>query len=191
MSEQEQALERYVEQLFEAISKCFDTRLILPGLILLYSAIDIMASLDRPENKPDVTRDDFITWVDEFVLTGKPFSCEGIDLYAARCGLLHSYLPESKLTREGKARIISYSWGTAKAEDLQATINSLGRSEVAVHVNDLFEALRSGFERFKDALRGDPERAGKVYGRVAQFFDPLSMDIVEIALDVIRSSKKD
>lgn len=61
---------------------CFDAGRILPGLILLYATIDILASLNRPEAKEDVTRQDFISWIDAYMLPRPPLNCTAVDLYA-------------------------------------------------------------------------------------------------------------
>lgn len=49
---------------------CLVQRRNLPALLLLYTAIDIVAGLDRPAKKKDATRADFRAWVDEFLLPG-------------------------------------------------------------------------------------------------------------------------
>ena len=39
------------------------------------------------------------------------FGVSGLDLYAARCGVLHTYTMDSRLSTEGKAKRILYAWG--------------------------------------------------------------------------------
>ncbi len=163
-----------------AIEGCLKTRLATPGLLLLYAGIDIMAWLNRPESHPDVRRSDFIGWADKYLLPGTGLACSAIDLYAARCSLLHSYTAESRLTREGDAKQIFYAWGVGRAEDLQGLIDYVGtHSAVAVHIEHLFDAFRLGVERFKEALSNDPDQANLVYKRADKFFSnipPLSIN---------------
>src|SRR5579863_3932037 len=106
MSSQHQSanrrLKHEIEQLLSDVKLCFKKKHFLPGLVLLYSTIDILASLDRPESKEDVTWKDFVAWLDAFVFPHVSLPCDAIDLYAARCGLIHTYTFESRLSRSGK-----------------------------------------------------------------------------------------
>lgn len=100
----QQVFERNAEELLTAIEACLRSRLLLPGLLLLYAGIDIMAWLNRPKSHADVQRSDFVEWAEKYLLPGTKLACSAIDLYAARCSLLHSYTAESRLSREGKAK---------------------------------------------------------------------------------------
>jgi hypothetical protein len=59
-------------------------------------------------NQQDVERSDFVAWVERYI----KFQCEeqltGLDLYGARCAMLHTYGARSKLSREGKCRMVCY-----------------------------------------------------------------------------------
>ena len=74
------------------------------AVILILSGIDAMAYVGMPAGQEDVTRNDFITWVERYI----KFSCSeqlsGWDLYGARCAMLHSYGTASDLSRKGKCR---------------------------------------------------------------------------------------
>ena len=97
-------IEKHFNDLVSAIQLTFDSKKQLPTLILLYSTIDILAWLNKPSTHPDVAKSDFISWVDRFFLQGTNLQCSSVELYAARCGIVHSYTAESKLSREGKAK---------------------------------------------------------------------------------------
>lgn len=142
-------LEIETQRLISAIELCLQNRLDPPGLILTYTTIDIMAWLDRDESHEDVQRSDFIRWVETYLLPDSGLPCTAIDLYAARCSLIHSYSAESKLSREGKASQIMYAWGSAQEQELQKLIDWEGsRNAKAVHVEKLFRALTAGIGRF-------------------------------------------
>ena len=171
-----QSFERNVEALLAAIDTCLKRRLLLPSLLLLYSGIDIMAWLNRPKSHADVNRHDFIKWTDKYLLPSAGLACNAADLYGARCSLLHSYTAESRLSREGNAKQIFYAWGTHRAEYLQELINYVGTyPAVAVHVDDLFGAFRTGIQRFKEALSDDRKQANLVYERTDKFFSNISL----------------
>src|SRR2546421_12759111 len=97
-------LEKNFFGLLTAIETCFKGKRILPGLILLYAHIDIVASLNRPPSKNEGTRQSFKDWVNLYLLPDSDLSCSADDLYAARCGLVHSYMAEARLTRSGDAK---------------------------------------------------------------------------------------
>ena len=165
------ALERNVGELLTDIEGCFQSKFITPGLVLLYASIDIMASLHRPESHPDVTRSDFIEWVNDYLLPNQNLACTAMDLYAARCSLIHSYSSESRLSREGNAKPIFYAWGTGPTEYLENLIDTVGNSpRVALHVEQLLDAFRTGVERFQQRLHGDPNMSALVKDRTEKFF---------------------
>jgi hypothetical protein len=70
--------------------------------------IDAMAYLALKASNEDVTRSDFVRWVDRYL----KFRCEeqltGLDLYGARCAMLHSYAMASDLSRKTKCRQVGY-----------------------------------------------------------------------------------
>jgi hypothetical protein len=63
------------------------------ALILLYSAIDALSWVNRASG--DVIRSDFSEWVRESMDPGLNLGCTPEDLYVARCGLLHLWVPET------------------------------------------------------------------------------------------------
>jgi hypothetical protein len=174
-----------IGQLTETATHCFKDGRILPGLVLLYATIDIVASLDRPVSKENADRKDFMSWVDAYVLRGSSLRSSATDLYAARCGLLHTYTPESRLSREGTAKEIYYAWGTGKAEDLEEAMNrsNLKTPTVAVHADELLRAVGRGFDKFFRDLSKDPRRAARVYDRAGKWFGGLSTELVEALRD--------
>jgi hypothetical protein len=167
------------------IDACIEKKLNTPALILIYSAIDTTGWLDSSEEF--ATKASFMKWVDAYLLKAKPLRCTSLDLYAARCGLLHTFTPDSQLSILRKARRIYYAWGTASIQDLQRTIDFTNKSEeyVAVHVNDLYEALQLGLIRFSEELENDPGRKVRVYKKAGKFFADFSLEAMSDVLTVI------
>ena len=170
-----QAFESVRTELVEAIDLLSDSQLRLPATLLVYAGIDIMASLDRAESSVEVKPGDFIRWADTYLLPDARLECSAEDLYAARCGLLHTCMAESRRSRRGKARQVWYAWGDASAEELQARIDGADvPPAVAVHVDDLSAAFRLGIERFRQSILDDSEKANLVCERAGKFFGNLS-----------------
>ena len=168
----EKALHQNIHQLLEAIDMCLEERFLTPALVLIYSGIDTLAWLDRRHDQPDVTGNDFIRWVDTYMLPDHRVQCTSADLYGARCGLVHSFSPLSSRSRSGSAKEIYYSWGTARLDDLQLSIDSeFGKDQkVAIHLDLLIEAFTDAVQAFYEALEGNPERQAVVYDRAGKCF---------------------
>src|SRR5438270_13604050 len=67
------------------------------ALILLYAAIDAMAYMSLPETETYVRPVDFIRWVDKYMISTGWLNVTSRELYAARCGLLHTFSPYARL----------------------------------------------------------------------------------------------
>jgi hypothetical protein len=113
-------LKEHSTHLIDAIELCIKNGFFGPALMLIYSTINVMAWLNRAEGHEDVVRNDFLLWVDTFLLPESRISFNALDLYAARCAILHSYSAESKLSRHGKAIKIGHAWlGKANQYDVE------------------------------------------------------------------------
>jgi len=98
---------KYFKIQFDAIELCFRNKFINPVLILIYSTIDTFSYLDRINDEEKVV-DRFARWVDTFLLPNSDLKCSALELYAARCGMVHSSTAESDLSKKGKVRQIFY-----------------------------------------------------------------------------------
>lgn len=172
-------LQRHLDELTGAIRLTLKAKKHIPTLILVYSAIDMLAWLTRPLKQADVERHDFIAWVDQYLLCESKLLCSSIDLYAARCAIVHSSQAESKLSREGKAKQIWYAWGQADVDRLRTRIHKskLNKIAVAVHVEDLIEALEHGISKFITSIDSNYNEAEMLYSRVeTQLFANIPLD---------------
>jgi hypothetical protein len=84
------------------------------ALALIYSGIDTLGLLGAAASITDATRSTFMPWCETYILPrvqsveGDPLTA--VDLYAARCGVLHTSTPASALGRKGDAREIWYQF---------------------------------------------------------------------------------
>jgi hypothetical protein len=182
-------LPKVFAQFFGAIDHCTEKRFRTPALILIFSFIDLLSSL-HSDNKSVRLR--FTEWVDKYLLPGTHLKCTSIDLYGARCGLVHTSSPESDLSKTGKASKIAYAWSPATSSDLEKLISlgleldkNLGQRKldylVAVQVEEFIAALHCGVDRFLAELKGDPTQADRVYERATQIFIDLpDEDVAEL-----------
>ena len=80
-------------ELYREIAKAQDADALIAALAMVFVGIDTMAWLSLPVGSNSVKRDDFCSWVDNYLKTDadQPYQYVGIDVYAARCAMLHSY----------------------------------------------------------------------------------------------------
>jgi hypothetical protein len=151
-------LEENLVPLLESVEDCLAKRRLLPCLILLYSAIDIVSSLEPRK----ASRSAFMAWSDKYLLQGASLPCTASDLYGARCGILHTLSAESKMSRKGSARQIFYAWGNAKTDELERVSKELGSNNCVLHVRELFDAFRVGLANYFQEVMQDNNRRQKL-----------------------------
>lgn len=157
---------------FKAIDLCLGHALRMPALILVYSAIDFLAWLARPEDKPDMDRKQFTAWADRYVIAPGFSQCSSSDLYSARCAHVHGNNFESSMTRKGEARAVLYAWGVADPAALLSATDHIAKPKVrVVHVETLVDAVKRGAEVFLRDARADPVRWALILSRSDKLFD--------------------
>jgi len=173
-----------IRQLSDSIEDCLSKGRVLSSLVLLYSAIDIFASLER--NRSEGTKDAFVRWVDRYMLPNVALPFSAIDLYAARCGIIHAFSAESDLSRNGRAKKLVYAWGTATADSLQRAGTALGRSEISVHVRDLVNGFKHALIKYIDDVASAPAEHERFFQSVVKWLvgvDPSAFDALAQILE--------
>lgn len=99
--------------LIREMRRCCSARADIATVAMTFICIDTMASLSMPEGRTKQTRDDFIKWVDRYLKAraDQPYQYVGLDLYAARCGLLHGFSPTSSLHNDRSVKRFCYKDG--------------------------------------------------------------------------------
>ena len=128
-------------------------------------------------------QDRFTEWVDKYLLPNSSLKCTALDLYGARCGLVHSYSSDSDLSRSGKVTPIGYAWKPSTALELEDLIranldlSALGGSQgdyfIAVQVEDLIHSFRQGVQVFLADLESNRSKAAAAYAKVGAFLTHL------------------
>jgi hypothetical protein len=133
----------------------------------MFSAIDAMAFLGMPLTQKEVHRQDFIAWVDKYMTTdsSQSYQYKGIDLYGARCGIVHRYAVDSRLSEQGQCKIFSYHNGSEHiykpAIDKNLVLISIPRI-----TNDFFRAA----QKFIVDMKGDVDLKSRVDSRILRLF---------------------
>ncbi len=140
------------------------------AVILILSGIDSMAYLGMPANQQNVKRDDFVGWADRYIRFPCQDQLTGLDLYGARCAMLHSYGVVSKLSREGQCRKVGYM--NKSIPEVRYNPN-VRKDLVLVSVPALAEAFFRGIDRFLVDLFSDRNRAKIAETRLREFIQRL------------------
>ena len=162
-------LENVVE-LLQAADLLFTSGLRCACLIVLYSSIDIMAWLFCPETEHVNSKRAFLDWVERYLLPGSRIDCSPLDVYSARCGVLHKFSAFSTLTRAGEARPVCYSWGKAERSDLEQALAEKGIEAAVVEIESLIAAVKRAVDRSFSAVSSDAEMQQLIGARGREFF---------------------
>lgn len=85
------------------------------ALATIYASIDRMAWLISASEESTST--EFKKWADQFLIVGESFNFNSSDLWAARCGLLHTGAAESRDYRKNNANLIYYKVKEERSDD--------------------------------------------------------------------------
>jgi hypothetical protein len=140
-----------------AFGVLWDAELPEAALTIIYSGIDSFGWLAAPPGVLDASSNTFKQWCEKYILTrfesvdSTPITPD--DLWAARCGILHTSTPLSQKEREGKARQIFYQFKGKTG--LNMNLNT-PQMPVRVDVAGLGFAFRDGGINFLLDLKNSP-----------------------------------
>lgn len=162
-------LDRNLKSITDSIELCLGANQVLPALILLYSAIDAVAALELQTGEG--TKSAFTRWVGRY-MNLDDLGCTALELYAARCGLLHAFSGSSELSQAGRVRVVVYAWGSFPIEAVRINDGLIARGapSVAVHVNALRRVFADGVSLWLRDIGKDPERVASVSSAAATWF---------------------
>ena len=141
------------------IQVALDAQCLISAIALMFSTIDALAALSRPIDADDTTREHFAAWCDRYLQSTQVLGCESVDLYAARCGVLHTYGHESRLGRQGRARSLVYEWRQGPRADASVP---LPEDAIVIAVEALHSALGDAIKEFLRDSETDPDVRARV-----------------------------
>jgi hypothetical protein len=157
----------------EDISVTFAAKRYRATIILIYAGIDAMASLAIPETQTEGGKADFVAWAETYIRFPCPEQLTGLDLYGARCALLHSYGFESRHSRKGDCREVSY---VDRCVPEVRYAPSILPHDVVVSIEGLRDAFLTGLNRFLTATLADEQKALLVGNRLKKMVHLLPYD---------------
>lgn len=154
-------LSRTFEDDMQAVSVLRANKLFTHALAAMFSTIDKMAWLTTLG--PESEGKDFKVWVDAYFISGRSLPYTANDLWAARCGLLHTGAAESRDYRKNNANLIYYLFNGNRSDaevmhiiDPYLQSQGIAPSQVTlVQYHDFLIEYIDALERFQDALQCD------------------------------------
>jgi len=153
-----QVLSARMNEFTISVKLLLDAAHTLPALVMLYAAIDILGSLLRPESESDTKGEYFKKWVDDYMIGHLQVAFTSEDLWAARCGLLHTHTASSTLSRQGKARQLHYfrAQGASLPLAMQhAMKEASAQGKLFADVDAFYTAFADGTQRFLAAVQSN------------------------------------
>ena len=160
-------------QIIHGIELCLENKLQLPTLNLIYSSIDSLSWIAYGDIE---VKTRFTKYIECYMYKEKKLKPSPIDLYAARCAILHTLTSESNISNKGKALQIPYAWGNASVNDLEKSITLSNNNKlIALHINDLFESFKQGLLLFLESNKNNEE----CITRINKHFATLSINTIK------------
>jgi hypothetical protein len=165
---QEAEILKGVMNLLHEIARCQNADANVAAVAMVYVCIDTMAFLAMPAGQMTQGKTDFISWVDNYLKAdpSQPYQYRGIDVYAARCSLLHAFSAETEAHRKDlSVRLFGCADNGPHAFN-SAESTRLVIISVAVLIHDLSKAM----ERFLSAWKTDLDLRARVAGRLPALY---------------------
>ena len=130
------------------------------ALILLFAGIDILGALDTADG--EATKLSFINWADKYMAPQAKLGCSSLELYSARCGVLHALSAQTRLAAQGSARqFVFVTYPPVFPED------NVEGGPFVVSTGNLWLAFRDGMVQFQADAIGDSLQADRVERNLA------------------------
>jgi len=97
------------------------------------------------DSREDSNRKDYAAWCDKYIKLNTQDKVKGIELFAARSGLVHNYKAESKMSEDGKVRVLLFFHG--KGPDTIYTPEDT-TEQIMVRIPGLIEAFYKAVDEF-------------------------------------------
>lgn len=149
----------YLMRLLKPIEMLHKEQYLEAALMLTYAGIDQISWLSNRSEETGGA--EFKAWVEEY-LNLDAIGCSSNDLWAARCGLLHTAAAESRDFRGGKAKLVYYCDGAVRDS------KNANSNEVVVHVTNLLVSFIQGAACWVCDCENDPAKLAVIEKKAAR-----------------------
>lgn len=114
-------------------------------------------------DKEESSKKRFIQWADKYLLPQVKDNCSTIDLYSARCSILHGLSWESDLSKNCKAKRLVYSLGKGTENSSELDKEIFSQDYVAsVHIDSLIASLKAAVNAFFSDAENNEELKNRI-----------------------------
>ena len=151
----DEMLRGYFLSVTKALGMLHSEGLTAHALVILYSTIDTLGLLGAPPGQSQASGDSFKRWVKKYLLHAES-EYNDVDLWAARCAVLHTFTTQSKLSNIGSARELQYFSGDKSSESAIHFFSfTLSKGHVPVHVESLLRDFVDAMKEFVKDLEAN------------------------------------
>lgn len=151
-SETDNQIEKFVTNSLMGLSLLYNAKLYGQMLVLLYSFIDSAGLLDAPSTQIKATGESFKNWVKKYMLGDPRVNFNEVDLWSARCAVLHTFTSQSDISNSGQARELQYYSGPKDSPQAQAFVVAAasidGGKHIPVHIEDTYLVFLEALKKF-------------------------------------------
>jgi len=137
------------------INACVECKCVMSAVTLIYAAIDAMAGLTRPVDSVETDSNHFKAWAERYFLSFLDQPVTPAELWGARCGVVHAYSPESRVSRGRSGRTVVYKWRHGHRPD-DPLLASHANTSIILEVEVLVEAFGKAIELFHGRIDAEP-----------------------------------
>lgn len=103
-----------IGQICKDIDSSYKNNVYSGCVILILCGIDAMAALAMPISQKNITSKYFMEWVGKYMRTAadQSYQYDPIDIWGARCGIVHRYSAKSDISDKNKCKIFVYHDGS-------------------------------------------------------------------------------
>ena len=155
------------------IKKAYTSGVFAGAVILTLSAIDAMAFLSMPLDTKEVHRKDYIAWINKYMKTdpSQSYQYNGVDIYGARCGIVHRYGVRSRLSESGQCKIFAYHTNPDHIYNPEKN-NNMVIISIKRLTNDFYRAVG----RFLEDILQDKDLKARADSRITSLFRLVSKE---------------
>ena len=177
------------EEMFEAIDACYSKALQIPCLVLIYTTIDSLGWLAFGDTEKSA-KNRFVRWADHHLMPRLSAEFSALDLYAARCSILHGLSWESNLSETGQAKYLIYAMGknTDSASELSKAFFS-EKTVACLHIDAFISSLKLAVFDFYEQMKGDPVLADRLKHAQGKRFAKVPIDLYKKTMQEIARMK--
>jgi hypothetical protein len=142
--------------IFTGINASIECKCVMSAVTLIYAAIDAISGLARPVHEVKTSGRHFKNWAEQYCLPFLDRPVTAAELSGARCGVIHAYSPESRVSRNNAGKTVVCRWRRGHRPD-DPLLAVHAQTSIVLEIEGLVEAFEKAIERFQERIGADPD----------------------------------